>query len=115
MFAAKVSAQSPPVKKNASPRETSASLCVNKSHSLGNTKGGKDLSSFTTRSNSTASGHSGCCFADVTNGEFCGDIYAPKNAVASRYLSAGTVFKTPVALSKGTRTIFVPCSATICP
>ncbi len=57
---AKVSAQSPPWSRNASPRLTAASLSVSASHSPAKTSGGNDRSRATAASTAAGSGYAGC-------------------------------------------------------
>ena len=58
-----VSAQSPPMRTNASPREAAASRAVRLSHSPANTSGGSPRRSATAASSAAGSGHTGCCAA----------------------------------------------------
>ena len=57
---ANVSAQSPPWRRNASPRATAASRSVNWSHSAASTSGGRLSRPRTTASSRSRSGHCGC-------------------------------------------------------
>ncbi len=58
---AKVSAQSPPWRRNASPREAAASRVRSMSTSPANTSGGSVASSADAACAASASGHCGCC------------------------------------------------------
>src|SRR5690606_1923942 len=79
-----VSAQSPPWRRNASPRATAASFSRRRSHSPAKTSGGKPFSVVTARSSASGSAQLGCCFAGRSpQSKWCPTWGAPVTSVVT--------------------------------